>query len=45
MEVLDNLNKEINRKFTENNIEIPFPQRDLHIKTTNHVDVISKNIE
>lgn len=39
MEVLDNLNKEINRRFTEENVEIPFPQRDIHIRTTNQADI------
>ncbi|MCP5004947.1 MAG: mechanosensitive ion channel [Planctomycetes bacterium] len=32
-DVLDAINKEINRKLSENDIEIPFPQRDIHIKT------------
>jgi small-conductance mechanosensitive channel len=27
------LNSEIDRLFRENNIEIPFPQNDLHIRT------------
>ncbi len=29
---LDAINKDINRKLAENGIEIPFPQRDIHIK-------------
>ncbi len=31
-ETLDAINKKINRKLAENGIEIPFPQRDIHIK-------------
>ncbi|MCP4267317.1 MAG: mechanosensitive ion channel [Candidatus Brocadiaceae bacterium] len=31
-ETLDSINKSINRKLAENGIEIPFPQRDIHIK-------------
>lgn len=31
-EVKDYINKEINRVLAENSIEIPFPQRDIHIK-------------
>jgi potassium efflux system protein len=30
----DRLNKAINHEFAEHNIEIPFPQRDLHIKSS-----------
>lgn len=30
---LDYINKEINRALAENGIEIPFPQRDIHIKS------------
>ncbi|MBF0382525.1 MAG: mechanosensitive ion channel [Magnetococcales bacterium] len=32
--VIDRLNTAINREFTTHNIEIPFPQRDLHIIST-----------
>ena len=32
MQTLDSINKEINHRFTENGIEIPFPQRDVHVK-------------
>ena len=28
-----NLNYEIFRVFSENNIEIPFPQRDIHVRS------------
>jgi potassium efflux system protein len=31
-ETLDSINKSINRKLAENGIQIPFPQRDIHIK-------------
>ena len=30
---------EVDRKFKENNIEIPFPQRDLYIKSLPEVTV------
>ena len=33
MSVRDRLNKVINKEFTERGIEIPFPQRDLHIRS------------
>ncbi len=33
--IKSNLNFRINRILSENNIEIPFPQRDLHIRTFN----------
>ena len=33
MAVRDRLNKTINREFARLGIEIPFPQRDLHIKS------------
>ncbi|MBI9090755.1 MAG: mechanosensitive ion channel [Desulfobacterium sp.] len=33
METLNHINKEINRHFDEQGIEIPFPQRDLHIRS------------
>jgi small-conductance mechanosensitive channel len=32
MDTLDAINKDINRKLAENGIQIPFPQRDIHIK-------------
>lgn len=32
--IRDNLNQAIVRKFREYNIEIPFPQRDLHVRST-----------
>lgn len=31
--VLDEINREIDRSFHENNVEIPFPQQDLHIRS------------
>ena len=31
--IKSNIRKSINRKFTENNITIPFPQMDLHLKS------------
>ena len=34
MVVRDRLNKHINREFEKHGIEIPFPQRDLHIKSS-----------
>lgn len=33
----------INEIFAENNITIPFPQRDIYIKTPKNVDLIEKN--
>ena len=33
MVLRDRLNKRINREFENHGIEIPFPQRDLHIKS------------
>lgn len=39
--VRSNLNCEIVRKFRENNIEIPFPQRDLHLRSS--IPIISKD--
>lgn len=43
--IKSNLNFRINRIFAENNIEIPFPQRDLHIKSMNKtmINGIEKN--
>jgi small-conductance mechanosensitive channel len=37
------INCTIVRKFRENNIEIPFPQRDLHLRSTLPIPVISKS--
>ena len=34
MAVLDRVNKAINREFARLGIEIPFPQRDLNLKST-----------
>ena len=34
MVLRDRLNKRINREFEKHGIEIPFPQRDLHIKSS-----------
>ena len=34
MVLRDRLNKRINREFENHGIEIPFPQRDLHIKSS-----------
>jgi small-conductance mechanosensitive channel len=31
--VRSELNQEIDRRFRENGIEIPFPQRDLHVRS------------
>jgi small-conductance mechanosensitive channel len=35
---ISDLNFAIDKIFRENNIEIPFPQRDLHIRTVNPVE-------
>jgi small-conductance mechanosensitive channel len=34
MVLRDRLNKRINREFEKHGIEIPFPQRDLHIRSS-----------
>ncbi|MFH0945442.1 MAG: mechanosensitive ion channel domain-containing protein, partial [Planctomycetota bacterium] len=34
MSLLDRMNKAINKAFTEQGIEIPFPQRDLHVRSS-----------
>jgi potassium efflux system protein len=34
MVVRDRLNKRINHEFEEHGIDIPFPQRDLHIRSS-----------
>ena len=36
--VTDELHRRIKRAFKKNNIEIPFPQRDLHIRSSNVVN-------
>ncbi|KAA3604065.1 MAG: mechanosensitive ion channel protein MscS [Calditrichaeota bacterium] len=40
--IKSDIRKNINRKFTENNITIPFPQMDLHLKS-NDTDLARKN--
>ena len=30
--IIDEINTEINKRFEEENIEIPFPQRDVHMR-------------
>jgi small-conductance mechanosensitive channel len=40
--VKSDIRKIINRKFSENNIVIPFPQMDLHFKS-GHTEIIPKN--
>ena len=33
LQVMSDLHREIERRFTEAGVEIPFPQRDLHLRT------------
>jgi len=40
--VRSDLNCEIIRKFRQNKIEIPFPERDLHIVTDKTKSLVSK---
>jgi len=39
--VKSDIRRIINRKFAENNVTIPFPQMDLHLKT-NHTDLLTR---
>ena len=39
--VKSDIRRIINRKFAENNVTIPFPQMDLHLKT-NHTDLMTR---
>jgi potassium efflux system protein len=41
--VTDDLHRRIRRVFKEHNIEIPFPQRDLHIRSTVQPSILSEN--
>ena len=40
---IDDLHRRIRRAFKEHNIEIPFPQRELHIRSTVQPADISEN--
>jgi small-conductance mechanosensitive channel len=35
--IKSDLRKSVYRKLAENNLEIPFPQRDVHIKGVDHM--------
>ncbi len=39
IETIHQLNVEINRRFNEAGIEIPFPQRDLHVRSSIHLPI------
>ncbi|QDT34391.1 mechanosensitive ion channel domain-containing protein [Thalassoglobus polymorphus] len=39
VETIHQLNVEINRQFSEAGIEIPFPQRDLHVRSSVHLPI------
>jgi small-conductance mechanosensitive channel len=41
--VRSRINCAIVRKFRENKVEIPFPQRDLHLRSSSPVSIIEKN--
>ncbi len=40
--VRDSINRQISKVFSQENIEIPFPQRDLHIRSGSLVEVIER---
>jgi small-conductance mechanosensitive channel len=42
-DVISDLNKEIDRIFRKNKIQIPFPQRDLHVRSSVPIEAFSQN--
>jgi small-conductance mechanosensitive channel len=42
-EIISDLNKEIDEIFRKNKIQIPFPQRDLHIRSSVPIEALSRN--
>jgi small-conductance mechanosensitive channel len=42
-DVISDLNKEIDQIFRKNKVEIPFPQRDLHVRSSVPIEAFSQN--
>jgi potassium efflux system protein len=42
-DVVSDLNKDIDEIFRKNKIQIPFPQRDLHIRSSVPIEALSQN--
>jgi small-conductance mechanosensitive channel len=42
-DVISDLNKEIDQIFRKNKVEIPFPQRDLHVRSSVPIEAFSRN--